>query len=96
MFSVNRFFVLALLIIFPLIVWGQDSIEDGKRLHDKYCVQCHTPKIYTREKRIVNNYKELQERVRQCELTNQLTWFNEDIDAVINYLNTTYYKFEIE
>ena len=78
-----------------MLIQAQD-INEGKRLHGDHCVQCHTPDIYTRENRIVNNFIELEERVQQCELANQLTWFDEDIDAVINYLNTTYYQFRIE
>lgn len=95
MLFINRFYLLGLLLIFPVIAWGQDSI-DGKRLHDEHCLQCHTPEIYTRDNRIVNNYDELQKRVRQCELANELAWFDEDVNAVIDYLNTAFYKFEPE
>ncbi len=72
------------------------DMEHGKQLHEKNCMGCHSSEVYTREKRVVNNFSELKERIRQCELANDLTWFDEDIDAVINYLNATYYKFEAE
>lgn len=71
-----------------------ENTDHGKTLHDTHCMQCHSPDIYTRENRLINSFAELQERVRQCELSNELTWFEEDINAVIDYLNTTYYKFE--
>jgi len=70
--------------------------EHGRQLHEKNCTGCHSSEVYTREKRIVNNFTELKERIRQCELANDLTWFDEDIDAVVTYLNVTYYKFESE
>ena len=70
--------------------------EHGRQLHAINCTGCHSYEIYTREKRIVNNLTELKERIRQCELANDLTWFDEDIDAVVTYLNSTYYKFETE
>ena len=78
-----------------LLLYAQNEF-DGKQLHDANCVSCHTPDIYTRNDRIVNNYRQLQERVRQCELANELTWFEEEIDAVISYLNTNYYQYEIK
>jgi cytochrome c553 len=72
------------------------DMEYGKMLYQKNCVSCHSSEVFTRENHMVNNFAELKERIRQCELSNDLTWFDEDIDAVVNYLNTTYYKFEIE
>ena len=82
---------LLLFMVFPL--QAQD-IDPGKKLHDEHCMRCHTKEIYTREHRIVNSYAELAERVRQCELSNELTWFDEEINAVVDYLNSTYYHFE--
>jgi len=76
----------------PILLYAENKF-DGKQLHDANCLSCHTPEIYTREDRIVNNYRQLQERVRQCELANELTWFEEEIGAVIKYLNTNYYHF---
>jgi hypothetical protein len=72
------------------------DMEHGKMLYENHCVSCHSSAVFTREKRMVNNFTELRERIRQCELSNDLTWFDEDIDAVVNYLNTNFYKFETE
>lgn len=83
------------LLVLPLSTQAQD-IDDGKLLHDEHCVKCHSVEMYTRENRLVNNFRELAERVRQCELSNELIWFDEEINAVIDYLNAAYYKFEIE
>ena len=72
------------------------DIANGEKLHQEHCMQCHTPEMYQRENRIVNNFEELNTRVRQCELANELTWFDEEIDDVINYLNVNYYMFQIK
>lgn len=82
---------LLLVLVFPLYAQG---VIDGKKLHEEHCLRCHQPDIYTREQRIVNSYAALAERVRQCELRNELTWFDEEINAVVEYLNTTYYHFK--
>lgn len=76
-----------------ILLYAQNEF-DGKQLHDANCVSCHTPDIYTRDDRIVNNYRQLQERVKQCELANELIWFEEEADAVIAYLNTSFYHFD--
>lgn len=73
-----------------------EDMEAGKKLHEEHCTRCHASDIYTREKRIVNTYAELAERVRQCELSNELTWFDEEINAVVDYLDATYYRFNVK
>lgn len=92
------FFLMLTLVagqMLPATAYATD-LEQGKLLYEKNCVACHSSEVYTRENRIVNNFAELRERIRQCELANDLTWFDEDIDAVVNYLNTNFYKFETE
>ena len=84
-----------LAVFLPVLLYAQNEF-DGKKLHDEYCVSCHTPEIYTRKDRIVKNYRQLEERVRQCELSNELMWFEEEIDAVITYLNTNFYHFNTQ
>ena len=91
----NIVVIFFLLILTTAPVYSVD-LANGERLHQENCMQCHTPEIYQRENRIVNNFDELDSRVRQCELTNELTWFDEEIDDVINYLNVNYYMFQIK
>jgi cytochrome c553 len=95
-----KFFPFILIAMICAASWiparAAGGTEHGKQLHEKHCVACHSSEVYTREKRMVNNFAELKERIRQCELTNDLAWFDEEIDAVVNYLNATYYKFETE
>jgi cytochrome c553 len=86
--------LLLLLLVCVITPLQAQDLELGKKLHEEHCTRCHKPDIYTREKRIVNSYAELEERVRQCELSNELTWFDEEINAVVDYLNTTYYHFK--
>jgi hypothetical protein len=86
--------VLTFLLIgmIPIFLYAQNE-SAGEELHDIHCISCHTSEIYVRKNRIVNNMSELEGRIRQCELVNELAWFEEDIDAVITYLNTNFYHF---
>ena len=81
-----------LLLIVPFGTHAAD-VNNGMELHQEHCMRCHQPEIYTRQNRIVNNLEQLAKRVRECELVNELTWFEEDVEDVIAYLNATYYQF---
>ena len=50
--------------------------------------------MYTRENRRVSSLDGLQKQVERCELSLGLKWFEEDIAAVTEYLNTTYYHYK--
>lgn len=88
----------------PATVVKKDSIppeettpvERGKKLHADKCVSCHTAEIYTREEHKVTHYEGLQSRVETCAVNLDLPWFDNDINDVVAYLNTDYYKFATE
>lgn len=69
------------------------DFANGKLLHNENCVRCHQSEVYTREKRMVNSYDQLVERIRQCELMAEMTWFDEEIQDVSTYLDQSYYHF---
>ncbi len=83
---------LALLLLAPLSVYSAD-VSRGKALHAEHCQSCHQSDIYNRPNRKVNNLDQLSQRVKQCELMNNLLWFEEDVDDVTAYLNTSFYLF---
>ena len=60
---------------------GQDT-PSGAELHAAHCTGCHGADIYTRPQRLVNNYTELRERVQQCELSAELGWFDDEVEAL--------------
>lgn len=70
------------------------DMERGKALTEKHCIGCHDDGVYTRKDRRVTTLDALGKQVRRCETNLGLTWFDEETNDVINYLNTQYYKFE--
>ena len=72
------------------------DLENGKSLHDDNCLRCHDESKYTRKNRIVKNFQQLYERIKQCELMAELTWFDEEIADVTAYLNNQFYYFNLE
>ena len=80
--------------LLPAGAWaGGQEAPSGAALHEAQCTRCHGADIYTRQDRIVNSYNELRARVQQCELNAELGWFEEEVDAVVDYLNEAYYEF---
>ncbi len=66
----------------------------GKALHDKYCLKCHGPAVYTRKERMVQNLAQLNKRVTMCQLSVGANLFDEDVADVVEYLNQNYYHFK--
>jgi hypothetical protein len=79
-------------LLFTLPAWAAD-MENGKQLHAENCVRCHDSSVYTRDPRRVNSLPELGKQVRFCKDNIGLTWFDDEVDDVIYYLNQKYYHF---
>jgi mono/diheme cytochrome c family protein len=79
------------------------NIENGKKLYEAHCTTCHSRMtggdgslLYTRKNRRVNSLDALNNQVRRCESNLELKWFDEDIEDVVHYLNTRFYRFPTE
>ncbi len=68
--------------------------DNGAELHAANCTSCHNDAVYTRKDRRVTSMAGLKKQVQRCELSLGLKWFDEDIDDVATYLNSTYYHFK--
>jgi len=66
----------------------------GKTLHDEHCMKCHDTGVYSRDNRFIKNSEALAKQVQRCQLSAGAQWFDEDVNDVVEYLSTTFYKFE--
>jgi hypothetical protein len=80
---------------FILLLAGMPAAQaaDGKQLVEKNCTSCHDDSVYTRKDRRVTTLEGLKKQVKRCELNLGLKWFDDEINAVADYLNDTYYRF---
>ena len=90
--------VLAAVLLMPalaLAATGSDSSDsvDAQALYDQNCTRCHGPEVYTRADRRIDSLHGLQQQVRMCQQNLDLTWFDDQIDAVASLLNRKYYHF---
>ena len=69
------------------------DIENGDELHFEHCTGCHDSGVYTRENRNVRSLERLGAQVRFCKNSLGLTWFDDEVGDVIEYLNSSYYHF---
>lgn len=68
--------------------------EMGKALHDTKCLGCHDSEAYTRKERIVKSLSALSKRVEICsKQAAKANWDGKQIESVVDYLDTSYYKF---
>lgn len=86
------FLLLTLTAFTPLqIAHAKDT---GKALHDTKCLACHDSEAYTRKERIVKSLNGLSKRVTVCtKQAAKANWDKNQIDSVVEFLNTRYYKF---
>ncbi len=77
------------------------NIENGKELHDSNCTSCHVELqggdgtgIYTRENNRIESYPALIKQVKRCRDSLGVEWPEEHVNDVVEYLNTSFYKFK--
>ena len=71
----------------------QDKLSHGEETHRVHCYKCHTDEIYTRDNRFVKSIDALSKQVVRCKDGNNIAWFDEDTEAVVQFLNNKYYRF---
>ena len=68
--------------------------RDAELLHKAHCTACHTTSIYTRKKRRVTNYQQLLQQVNGCNHMLSKNFNERQVNALVKYLNSNYYKFK--
>ncbi len=86
------FYAIAVFFLYPCSLQAAD-IDNGDDLHFTNCTGCHDESVYTRENRRVSSLPRLGTQVRFCKDSLGLTWFDDEVEDVIEYLNKTYYHF---
>jgi mono/diheme cytochrome c family protein len=72
----------------------------GQALHDAACLQCHASlsngnpyQLYQRQDRKVKTLDGLRKRVKNCAVAADVSWTNEQREAVVTYLRENFYQF---
>jgi len=97
MTSKVRFLTFIVMAFAMSLSWAADrapNITHGKALVDKKCMSCHDNRQYTRPNRIIHTFEDLHARVEFCDTASNANFSFDDIDDVVEYLNTDFYKFK--
>ena len=88
------------LIIILLTITQLAFADNAETLHQKHCVECHSRMtggdghvIYTRDDRITNNIDSLKERVAHCSDGSNTGWNEDEMNQVMQYLNSKHYNY---
>lgn len=87
-----KFLSVLIFILLPGTLLAAD-IDNGEDLHFEHCTGCHGDEVYTRADRKMKDLAQLGKQVRFCQNAVGATWFDDEVDDVIEYLNATYYRF---
>lgn len=99
--TVSALSLLSLLAAALLPTTAAADAQRGEELHNRQCIACHASRfggdgsaIYTRENRRVNSFAALHKQVNRCKNNLQISWFDDEVRDVTDYLNATYYHFK--
>ncbi len=67
---------------------------DAKTFVQEKCSSCHDSSVYTRKERRVDSISRLDSQVRMCDAQLGIKLFDEDVSAIVTYLNDNYYHFD--
>ena len=84
--------LLSMLLLSAVAVQASDDF-DAAAYHQTQCTGCHDTRIYTRADRRVNSLARLDSQVRMCDANLGKKLFDDDITALVNYLNDNFYHF---
>ena len=71
----------------------QPAASRGQLLYETHCIACHDTQVHWRERRLATDWASLSAQVRRWQANSGLQWTDEEIDAVVRYLNRTIYRF---
>ena len=91
--KITIFFLLSLTAFSSFANEPSEPENTGKTLLQEKCTSCHGSKVYTRKDHKVTNLKALGAQVRRCKNNLGIEWFDDEVNEVINHLNTTHYHF---
>jgi hypothetical protein len=83
-------------LLFALLILSATAATaefDAAGYHEAQCMKCHGTEVYTRDPRRVNSFSALQSQVAMCDANLGTKLFPEDLELLVEHLNTNFYKF---
>lgn len=71
----------------------RESVGLGQLLYENHCTSCHESGVHIRSRHAVKTLPQLRETVVRWSEYARLQWREEEIDAVVRYLNDSFYRY---
>ncbi len=68
----------------------------GRLLYENHCISCHASTVHVRDQRKAVTPAELRAFIQRWVGELKLTWQEQDMNDVYQYLNSNYYKLPVE
>ncbi len=65
----------------------------SRELYENHCTECHTSALHIREKKKARSLDDIEGFVNRWQSYLRLNWQQEEIDAVVEYLNEKFYRY---
>jgi len=81
-------------LLFAMLAANASGADfDAAGYHEAQCTRCHDAGVYTRENRRVRSYPMLEAQVARCDANLETKLFPNDLELLVEHLNTQYYMF---
>ncbi|MGA9163676.1 MAG: hypothetical protein WBZ31_04410 [Thiobacillus sp.] len=70
------------------------ALPRGQMLYENHCMSCHESLVHIRTRQDAKSLPQLRTRVQNWAGYLQLRWGKEEVEDVVDHLNSQYYKFE--
>ena len=77
----------------PSVAAEVPNAERGRALYENHCAVCHTSKVHRRFPPSAIDEEALRFIVKVWVEEQKLRWSPEDIEDVVEYVNSTYYRY---
>lgn len=71
----------------------RESVGLGRLLYENHCTSCHESGVHIRSRHAVRTLPQLRETVVRWSEYARLPWREEEIEAVVRYLNDSFYHY---
>ena len=70
--------------------------DRGQQLYENHCLSCHESTVHIRGDKRATSFNDIQYQVGRWSEVLSLSWTEEEINDVVNYLNARYYQYQID
>ena len=70
------------------------AVPRGQMLYENHCMSCHESVVHIRERQQAKSLPQLRARVLYWADYLQMHWGREEVEDVVNHLDSQYYRFE--